>query len=271
MSQDPNIIITAVFSITAVVLGMFLFFVLMMVRNHRRIEAAQREKIRQMQLFSDKLQSVREDEQKHISRELHDELGGTLTSLKYDLLWMEQQTSTQGEVPQRCKAMRDIIDATTKTVQRISSELRPKILDTLGLAAAIEWQASEFQKRTGIKTQVQLASELPLIDESRDTGIYRIVQESLTNVARHSQATQVDILLHFRDNNLHVEIVDNGKGFDHALMDHPESLGLLSIQERARMIGGSAKILGSVGKGTQVVAEVPIQNEHQLPTEKGSR
>jgi len=262
MPEDPNIIITAIFSITVVVLGMFLFFVLMMVRNHRKIEVAQREKIRQMQLFSDKLQSVREEEQKRLARELHDELGGSLTSLKYDLLWMEQQTSRQGNVTQRCKAMRDLIDTTTKTVQRISSELRPKILDNLGLAAAIEWQASEFQKRTGIRTQVQLAAELPHLDESTTTGVYRIVQESLTNVARHAQATEVYIVLQVRDHQLHVEIKDNGRGFDHALLDHPESLGLLSIQERARMIGGSATILGTLGKGTQVTADVP--------TEKGS-
>jgi len=127
MSTDSAIILTAVFSVTIVVLGLFTFFVLMMVRNHRKVEAAQRERIRQMQLFSEKLQTAREEEQKRIARELHDELGGTLTSIKYDLLWLEQRTSVQGEVAQRFHVMRDLIDSTTKVVQRISAELRPKI------------------------------------------------------------------------------------------------------------------------------------------------
>jgi signal transduction histidine kinase len=264
MSSDSTVILAAVFSVTIVVLGLFSFFVLMMIRNHRKVEAAQRERIRQMQLFSEKLQSAREEEQKRIARELHDELGGTLTSIKYDLLWLEQHTSAQGEIAQRFQAMRDLVDSTTKVVQRISAELRPKILDSFGLAAAIEWQTNEFTKRTGIDARFRKLSELPSIDEAVTTGVYRIVQESLTNIVRHAQATSVEVNMQLRNDLLHVEIIDNGKGFDKALLDHPESLGLLSIRERARMIGGNAAISGSPGKGTQVVLDTPLQNKHSL-------
>lgn len=263
MSSDANIVLIAVFSVTVVVLGLFAFFVVMMIRNHRKIEAAQREKIRQMQLFSEKLQATREEEQKRIARELHDELGGTLTSIKYDLLWLQQHITMQGEVPQRFQAMRDLIDSTTKTVQRISAELRPKILDSLGLAAAIEWQAREFKKRTGIDVQFQQNTELPSINENTTTGVYRIVQEALTNVARHSKATNVEITMQLQDSTLRVEIADNGKGFDKTLLAHPESLGLLSMQERARIIGGTVKITGNPGEGTRVSLDTPLQSINQ--------
>jgi signal transduction histidine kinase len=261
VSSDANIILLAVFSVTIVVLGLFGFFVVMMIRNHRKIEAAQRERIRQMQLFSEKLQSTREEEQKRIARELHDELGGTLTSIKYDLLWLEQHLTLEGELTKRFQAMRELIDSTTKMVQRISAELRPKILDSLGLAAAVEWQAREFQKRTGIGAQFRQNFELPSIDENVTTGVYRIVQEALTNVARHSKATNAEITMQLRDGALHVEISDNGKGFDEELLAHPESLGLLSMQERARIIGGKVSITGSPGKGTRISLDTPLTNK----------
>jgi signal transduction histidine kinase len=261
MSSESGIILIAVFSITFVVLGLISFFIIMMIRSHRKIEAAQRERIRQMQLFSDKLQSTRDEEQKRIARELHDELGGSLTSIKYDLLWLEQHNNAEGEVVERFRATRGLIDSTTKLVQRICAELRPKILDSLGLGAAIEWHAQEFKKRTGIEVQLQQEAELPAIDDVTKTGVYRIVQESLTNVARHSEATNVDIKLQMLNNVLHVEIKDNGKGFDNALLNHPDSLGLLSLRERARMIGGNTEINGSPGKGTQVTLDVPLQKD----------
>jgi signal transduction histidine kinase len=236
----------------------------MMVRNHRKIEAAQRERIRQMQLFSEKLQSTREEEQKRIARELHDELGGHLTSLKYDFLWLENRSSKQDEVTQRFQAMRDLIDSTIKTVQRISSELRPKILDNLGLSAAVEWQVRELNKRTGIDAHYKQDEELPSISEAVTTGTYRIVQEALTNVARHSEATVVEVVIQLKDGMLQVEIADNGKGLDYSALKDPESLGLLSMQERARIMGGEITIMGNTGKGTRIFLRTPLQGKHQL-------
>jgi two-component system, NarL family, sensor histidine kinase UhpB len=260
MSSETNIILFAVFSVTIVIIGLFSFFVMMMIRSHRKIEEAQQERIRQMQLFSEKLQAAREEEQKRIARELHDELGGALTGMKYDIHWLAIHTSKRGEIPKRYAALKELIDATTKTVQRISADLRPKILDTFGLSAAVEWHIGEFKKRTGIYAQFHANSKLPIFDEAITTGVYRIIQEALTNVARHSHATEVSVTLQFQNDILRGEITDNGQGFDQALLHHPESLGLLSMQERARIIHGTVSISGSTGKGTCVTVDIPLSN-----------
>ena len=263
MSSDSNIIITAIFSVTAVVLGLFLFFVVMMVRSHRKIEAAQRERLRQMQVFSEKLQSAREEEQKQIARELHDELGGALTGIKYDLLWLGKHMAMKRDVKERYQAVRAMVDTTTKTVQRISSGLRPKILDTVGLAAAVEWHIREFTKRTSIEVRLQQTGTLPTMDDAVATGIYRIIQEALTNIARHSEATQAEVALRLNNGELYVEITDNGKGIDQAMLVHPESLGIMSMQERARMIGGTVHFTSNPGKGTSVVLTAPVRGGNQ--------
>jgi signal transduction histidine kinase len=263
MSSDVNIILTAIFSVTAAVLGLFLFFVVMMVRNHRKIEAAQRERLRQMQIFSEKLQSAREEEQKQIARELHDELGGALTGIKYDLLWLGDHTVMKHDVKERYQAIRAMVDTTTKTVQRISSGLRPKILDTVGLAAAVEWHIREFTKRTSIDVKLRQADMFPSMNDAVTTGVYRIIQEALTNVARHSEATHAEVALGLNNGELRVEIVDNGKGIDQAMIVHPESLGILSMQERARMLGGKIAITSNPGKGTCIVLTAPIHDGNQ--------
>jgi two-component system, NarL family, sensor histidine kinase UhpB len=263
MSSDSGIILTAIFSVTAVVLGLFLFFVVMMVRSHRKIEAAQRERLRQMQLFSEKLQAAREEEQKQIARELHDELGGALTGIKYELLWLGKHTVMKRSVQQRYQAIRNMVDATTKTVQRISSGLRPKILDTVGLAAAVEWHIREFTKRTSIEVKLQQPNNLPSLDDAMTTGVYRIIQEALTNIARHSEATRAEVAMQLNNGELRVEIADNGKGIGQAMIVHPESLGILSMQERARMLGGKIAFTSNSGKGTSVVLSVQIHGGNQ--------
>jgi signal transduction histidine kinase len=166
--------------------------------------------------------------------------------------------SSQGFNTKTYKALRDVIDSTTKTVQRISSELRPKILDSVGLVAAIEWHTREFTKRTGIQVQLKQNAELPKIEDIIATGVYRIVQEALTNVARHSQASHVDIGIVLNDGTLCVKISDNGKGLDNAALANPESLGILSMQERARMIDGEITIIGYPGKGTNISLLTPL-------------
>ena len=268
MSPDSNVVITTViFSITILILGLFSFFVLMMVRSHRKIEAAQRERLRQMQVFSEKLQSAREEEQKQIARELHDELGGALTGIKYDLLWLGKHTAMKSAVKERFQTIRMMVDTTTKTVQRISSGLRPKILDTVGLEAAVEWHTREFAKRTSIEVKLQQTVKLPLLDDTTTTGVYRIIQEALTNIARHSGATRAEVALQLNGDELRVEISDNGKGIDQAMIVHPESLGILSMQERARILGGKIVFTSNPGKGTCVVLIAPIHTAKQVMTE----
>ena len=263
MSSDANIILTAIFSVTTVVLGLFLFFVVMMVRSHRKIEAEQRERLRQVQLFSEKLQSAREEEQKQIARELHDELGGALTGIKYDLLWLGEHAVMKRGVKKRYQAIRDMVDSTTKTVQRISSGLRPKILDTVGLTAAVEWHVREFTKRTSIEVKLDPPVNLPILEDAVATGVYRIIQEAMTNVARHSEATRAEVAMRLNDGELLVEVSDNGKGIDQAMIAHPESLGILSMQERARMLGGKIAITSTPGKGTCISLSAPVRNGNQ--------
>jgi len=249
-------------------LGLFLFFVLMMVRSHRKIEAAQRERLRQMQIFSEKLQAAREEEQKQIARELHDELGGALTGIKYDLLWLGKHTAMKSIVKERYEAIRAMVDTTTKTVQRISSGLRPKILDTVGLEAAVEWHIREFTKRTSIEIKLKQTDKFPSLDDAMTTGVYRIIQEALTNVARHSEATSAEVTMRLNNGELQVEIADNGKGIDREMIVHPESLGIMSMQERARMLGGKIVITSNPGKGTCIVLSAPIHNGNQSEVAK---
>jgi signal transduction histidine kinase len=156
-----------------------------------------------------------------------------------------------------------MVDTTTKTVQRISSGLRPKILDTVGLAAAVEWHTREFTKRTSIEIKLEQIDKLPSLHDAMATSVYRIIQEALTNVARHSEATRAEVTMQLNNGNLQVKIADNGKGIDQAMIVHPESLGILSMQERARILGGKIVITSNPGKGTCIILNAPIHNENQ--------
>jgi signal transduction histidine kinase len=166
-------------------------------------------------------------------------------------------------VKEQYQAIRDMVDTTTKTVQRISSGLRPKILDTVGLEAAVEWHIREFTKRTSIEVKLNQKDKLPSLDDAMTTGVYRIIQEALTNVARHSEATHAEVTVRLNNGDLQVEIADNGKGIDQAMIVHPESLGIMSMQERARMLGGKVVITSNLGKGTCIVLNAPIHSRNQ--------
>ncbi|RPI04307.1 MAG: sensor histidine kinase, partial [Ignavibacteriae bacterium] len=195
-----------------------------------------------------------------IARELHDELGGAMTGIKYELLRLGDNTAMKGTVKKRYRAIRDMVDVTTKTVQRISSGLRPKILDTVGLAAAVEWHTKEFAKRTSIEVDLKQPENLPVLNDAMTTGVYRIIQEALTNVARHSKATRANVTLEMDNEELRVDISDNGKGIEQSQIAHPESLGILSMQERARMLGGQISIASTPGNGTSIVLRVQVHS-----------
>ncbi|MFM8322481.1 MAG: histidine kinase [Chloroflexota bacterium] len=213
-----------------------------------------------LQQYSNYLQNVLEEERKKISREIHDELGQALTGLKMDLRSIKKLLPPdQQQVDEKIAASLQLIDSTIVTMRRISSDLRPGVLDDLGLIAAVEWLVSNFEARTGI--EVQLEVDPPEIEIPREmhTGMYRIIQEALTNVMRHSQATQVSILIQGRPDAVRIEISDNGRGFDEqVLFAQSRSLGLTGIRERATLIGGEATIIGKTGAGTQVIVCVPV-------------
>lgn len=207
------------------------------------------------------LQSVREEESIRIARAIHDELGGTLTGLKMDISWLDKRLPEHGkeETHQKFKAMAELIDETIQKVRNISTELRPSILDDLGLAAAIEWQCREFQKRTEIKCRIiTLYGEAKLSPDKR-AAVFRIYQEILTNVARHSNAALVETSLEERDGNLILKVSDNGRGIKESDISDTTSLGLIGMYERAVVFGGKVKITGLEGKGTTVIVHIPLE------------
>jgi PAS domain S-box-containing protein len=232
----------------------------------KRTERELRASIEQSRNLAARLLSVREEERTRIAREIHDELGQSLTAVKIDLAWLA------GRLPRRNAALLERIGSTLEladriiqSVRRISTELRPGILD-LGLAAAVEWQAQEFQARTGIQCQLRLlAQEVVAPDVS--TALFRILQETFTNVARHSGATRAEVVLQKERNRLVLRIRDNGRGFDQADPTLSKSLGLLGIRERAAILGGRVNISSAPGKGTSVTVWVPLR----LPEESGVR
>jgi signal transduction histidine kinase len=220
----------------------------------------------QLRALSMYLQHIREDERIRISRQVHDELGQALTGLKMDLYWLSTRLPKNlRAVREKTKTMSAHIDSTIQTVRRISTELRPGILDDLGLVAALEWQAGEFQKRTGIKCEV--TSELPeaILDQELNTAFFRIFQESLTNVVRHAGASQVDVRLWEKEGNLWMEIKDNGRGISEAELSNTKSIGLLGMRERAALLSGEVTISGAPGQGTTVRVRIP--REQPITTE----
>lgn len=212
-----------------------------------------------LRALSARLQSVREEESIHIAREIHDDLGGALTGLKMDISWLGKRLpdSISEELRQKLKSMSELIDETVQKVRNISTELRPSVLDDLGLAAAIEWQTREFQKRTEIECKINSLQENITLSMQVSTAVFRIFQEILTNVARHASATQVEISLHEREGDLVLIVSDNGRGIKETDMFDTKSLGLLGMHERAIVFGGQIEINGIEGKGTTVTVSIP--------------
>ncbi|MCK4352834.1 PAS domain S-box protein [candidate division WOR-3 bacterium] len=208
------------------------------------------------------LESVREEERTHIAREIHDELGQALTALKMDLSWLNHKLpKDQKSLLEKTKSILKLIDNIIRTVQRISTELRPGILDDLGLAAAIEWQVEEFQKRSGIKCKVNLVPEDVILAQDCSTTIFRIFQETLTNVARHANATRVKVSLKEKVGKLELKVKDNGKGITEKQISDSKSLGLIGIRERVHFWGGEVKISGIQDKGTTITVSIPLNKK----------
>jgi signal transduction histidine kinase len=207
------------------------------------------------------LQSVREEERIHIAREIHDELGQALTGLKFDINSLAKACASgeSASVPQRAVAMGTSIDRIINSVRRIASGLRPEVLDEIGLGAAIEWQAREFSRRTGIRCTVELQPGFNDPDKQRSTALFRIFQELLTNVARHANATRVSVsLVETDDESLSLTVEDNGRGIKEAEFESSKSLGFLGLRERVLAFGGSIEVKGEEGKGTRVSVSVPL-------------
>ncbi len=205
------------------------------------------------------VETVREEERTQIAREVHDELGQALTALKMDTRWIENSFGGTSE-PLKTKtvAMQRLIDATVKSVQRISSELRPGMLDDLGLGAAIEWQTEEFEERTGLRCMLRIEPEDIELEKKVSTTVFRVFQETLTNIARHAEATVVHISLLKSASQLTLTVRDNGKGIFENEINDPKSIGLIGIRERVRSHDGTVDIIGRRDIGTAIIVKIPI-------------
>lgn len=228
------------------------------IAERRLAEEQLRESEENLRALTARLRSVREKEQARIAREIHDELGQALTGLKMDLTWLTNRVPPQKVFTNKAKSMSRLIDNTIHSVRRIASGLRPEALDAFGLAAAINWQAREFQKRTGIRCAIQLPPNGPEPDAERATAVFRIFQELLTNVTRHAKATRVEIRLEISGASLMLEVRDNGMGITPRQTENARSLGLLGMRERVLQFEGNFEIDGTPGKGTRVRVAIPF-------------
>ncbi len=217
-----------------------------------------RAKVRNLALH---LQSVQEEERGRIARDIHDDLGQILTALSYDLAHISRKISPdESLLISKIKDMSALVKGAVETVQRIASELRPGVLDDLGLIAGIEWQAEAYEKRTGIECEVTFDPEEIELDKETATTFFRAAQEALTNVARHANATKVSLSIRQMDKSLELEVVDNGRGITEAESRSSRSFGLTGMNERFYSLGGSFEIRGVEGKGTMIRASVPLDN-----------
>ncbi|MGE5471539.1 MAG: PAS domain S-box protein [Bacteroidota bacterium] len=212
---------------------------------------------RQLQDLSASLQNIREEERARIARELHDELGQLLTGMRMEVSWLGGRLAPeQATLAGKIASIKGMIDQTIVSVRRISSELRPLVLDDLGFAAAAAWYVDQFSARTGLPVTLELPADDPRQDDAVATALFRILQESLTNIARHAQAGKVEVRLLLRGNDWVLSISDNGRGFTQNA-SRSGGIGLIGMRERAHILGGSFCVNSTPGQGTVIEAVIP--------------
>lgn len=229
------------------------------ITEQKRTEVELENSRQQLRDLSTHLQTILEEERTRLSREIHDELGQQLTILKMELAWLRKQLPRKENLlRQRTQSMTKLVDATIRGVRKISAEMRPVVLDDLGLTAAMEWQVEEFKNRTGLRCQFTARPEEITLDRDRSTTVFRIFQETLTNIIRHAHADEIQVRLEKVEDHLCLEVRDNGRGITEGQIANSKSLGLLGIRERARLWGGTVNIQGAPGKGTTLSVQIPL-------------
>jgi PAS domain S-box-containing protein len=224
------------------------------ITERKNAEEAQRD-------LSSHLETAREDERTRIAREIHDELGSILTALKMDLSWLNKQLPPDLHLcHEKIPVMSRHLDDAIGSVRKIIADLRPSILDHLGLLAAIDWKLDEFREQNGIQCVLNAPENTIVMDESRDIAVFRIMQEALTNIALHSRATNVTLDVETDANSLMMKMTDNGCGIAKAQMHKPGKYGILGMHERARHFGGTVTISSNPGKGTTLVLSMPLKS-----------
>ena len=217
------------------------------------------ESLGQVRRLATHLQDLREQERRVIAREIHDELGHQLTALKIDMVSLERELQrVSSALASRAASMKTLLDQVIGSLRRLSSELRPGILDDFGLVAAIEWQVEAFEEHTGIATDLTVEADDTGLPPALQTGVFRILQESLSNVSRHARADHVEIVLRRDPTELRLEVRDNGTGFAASKLNEPLCYGLTGMRERAIALGGAFRIEGQPGQGTTVAVTLPL-------------
>lgn len=234
--------------------------------ERRKAEDELRESRAQLRALSTRLLSIQEEERARIAREIHDELGQVLTALSFDVRWLTQKLSgTTPPVDQKLAKMAALVGSTMESVQAISTNLRPPLLDDLGLAAAVRWHVREFEERTGIACVLTMDGDDLRLDSGRSTTLFRLLQEALTNVARHAHATRIQIALQEVQGRLVLRVHDNGRGIRPDEASDPSALGLAGMRERVRPWGGTLAIRGRPGRGTLLRVEIPLPPPEEMP------
>ncbi len=214
----------------------------------------------QLRQLASHLQNIREEERKRIGREIHDDLGQQLTAIKMDVAWIDKKTSDQSSpIKSKLKNIISLLDGSNESVRKILNELRADILDNYGLVDALEWQGQQFTATTGIPVFFSNSESFLTTGEVIDTCIYRAYQEALTNIARYADAKKVVSSLHFMDDQMVLEIEDDGKGFDTAQQQNKQSFGLLGMKERVASLNGIFELVSSPGKGTKILISLPVK------------
>lgn len=229
------------------------------ITEQKRNERALQRSGEQLRALSARLQRIREEERIRIARELHDEIGGFLTVLKLDLSRLSAELGPDAdEIRRRLDSMAVTVVSAIGSVRRICSDLRPSLLDHIGLGAAVEWQLAELHSKTGIRYTLSGSIEDDRIDAERATAAFRILQEALTNVVRHAEAKRVTVRVSTEDESLRLEIRDDGRGIDPESVAAPTALGLLGMHERVVPFGGSVDVRRAAHRGTVVEVRMPL-------------
>jgi signal transduction histidine kinase len=229
------------------------------ITQRKNTEKELQKSLEQLHQLSNHIEQARENERLHIARELHDDLGQALTAVKIDLEIIKQRAS-DSIVKERLEDVKVLVGDTIRTVQRITSQLRPEIIDDLGLEAAIEWYTKEFSQRYGIKIFLDIENGIH-ISNNDALPLFRIMQESLTNIARHAKATHIEIMLHQHDDFIQFEVIDNGVGIKEDKINSKKSFGIMSMKERTTFLGGSFKISRRDTNGSKIEISFPVKKE----------
>ena len=229
------------------------------ITRRKQAEDALRESQRELRQLSARVLEAREEEKARIARELHDELGQLLTALKMDLGWLRERLPADPELARRTAEMGALLDQTVGATRRISADLRPLMLDDLGLADAAAWLVDDFARRSGVACRVDIAEELQEVSKAVATAVYRAIQESLTNIARHAGAKSAWVVVAVEDGAIHVEVEDDGRGIAPEDLAKARSLGLKGMRERIAFLGGSLEVARAPRGGTRLRLRVPLR------------